>query len=334
MRDVKRAGDRDRPHLREVRQADGHQVGPQGEFLACSGYPECRNTMNFRREDGKIVAGEGGGRPDRREVPGVRRRDGDEARPLRPLPRVHPLPRLQGYEAALHRRLLPEGLRRLHHREALAPRQDVLRLLVVPELRLRVLGPPRNEACPQCGSAYLLDKYSKKTGPFIACPNKECGYRRDAEASGGDREQPRSASRRALPASPGLRGDGPEARASGSNHVGCRSLQGRWLAARRTPAALARCGSRNRCRGARRAGPRAAAGRCRSRSRGRRRTPRRRCARAPRRSAASPAAGSRRGARSVNSSCSVCAPSSNSGSRSARAERLELGAARGGTSRG
>ncbi len=29
--------------------------GRNGEFLACPGYPECRNTMNFRREDGKIV---------------------------------------------------------------------------------------------------------------------------------------------------------------------------------------------------------------------------------------------------------------------------------------
>ena len=29
--------------------------GRNGEFLACPGYPECRNTMNFRREDGNIV---------------------------------------------------------------------------------------------------------------------------------------------------------------------------------------------------------------------------------------------------------------------------------------
>ena len=29
--------------------------GRMGEFLACSGYPECRNTMNFRRDEGKIV---------------------------------------------------------------------------------------------------------------------------------------------------------------------------------------------------------------------------------------------------------------------------------------
>jgi DNA topoisomerase-1 len=40
---------------------------------------------------------------------------------------------------------------------------------------------PRNEPCPQCGSAWLVDKYSKRDGPFTACPNKECGYRRGAE---------------------------------------------------------------------------------------------------------------------------------------------------------
>ncbi len=29
--------------------------GRRGEFLACSGYPECKNTMEFKREDGRIV---------------------------------------------------------------------------------------------------------------------------------------------------------------------------------------------------------------------------------------------------------------------------------------
>ena len=52
---------------------------------------------------------------------------------------------------------------------------------------------PRNEACPTCGSAYLLEKFSKKTGPFIACPNKECDYRRQTEgapAEGGPGASP------------------------------------------------------------------------------------------------------------------------------------------------
>ena len=42
---------------------------------------------------------------------------------------------------------------------------------------------PRNEACPTWGSPYLLEKFSKKTGPFIACPNKECDYRRQVEGA-------------------------------------------------------------------------------------------------------------------------------------------------------
>ncbi|HZN92557.1 MAG TPA: type I DNA topoisomerase [Myxococcales bacterium] len=40
---------------------------------------------------------------------------------------------------------------------------------------------PLPEACPQCGSPYLLSKYSKRDGAYIACPNKECEYRRAVE---------------------------------------------------------------------------------------------------------------------------------------------------------
>jgi DNA topoisomerase-1 len=30
--------------------------GRTGSFLGCSGYPDCKNTQNFHRDDGKIVA--------------------------------------------------------------------------------------------------------------------------------------------------------------------------------------------------------------------------------------------------------------------------------------
>jgi DNA topoisomerase-1 len=52
-RDARREarGAADGPGLRALRQADDHQVGRRGEFLACSGYPECKNTKNFRRDD-------------------------------------------------------------------------------------------------------------------------------------------------------------------------------------------------------------------------------------------------------------------------------------------
>ena len=33
----------------------GVRLGKYGQFLACSNYPDCKNTKDFRREDGKIV---------------------------------------------------------------------------------------------------------------------------------------------------------------------------------------------------------------------------------------------------------------------------------------
>ena len=85
-----------------------------------------------------------------------------------------------------HRRHLPQGVRRLHQPSAApsaarpstaAPRY--------PKCDFVTWDRPRNEACPSCGSPYLLEKFSRKTGAFVACPEKECGYRRDTAAAAG-----------------------------------------------------------------------------------------------------------------------------------------------------
>ena len=79
------------------------------------------------------------------------RADDREARPVRLVPRVHALPRLQDDEADLARREVPEaGLRRVHRREAVAPRQAVLRLLELGEetVRLRRVGQAHPAAVP------------------------------------------------------------------------------------------------------------------------------------------------------------------------------------------
>ena len=122
--------------------------GRNGEFLACPGYPECRNTMNFRREDGKIV-------PEKEEDVPVEDKCPECGAPMvmkrgrfgRFLACTR-YPDCKGTKPRLDRRLLPEGLRRLHLGEALATRQDVLRLLVVPEVRLRELGPAAERGVP------------------------------------------------------------------------------------------------------------------------------------------------------------------------------------------
>ncbi|HEY3346582.1 MAG TPA: type I DNA topoisomerase, partial [Nitrospirota bacterium] len=40
---------------------------------------------------------------------------------------------------------------------------------------------PIPKKCPDCGGNYLIEKYSKKDGTRILCPNKECSYKEEPE---------------------------------------------------------------------------------------------------------------------------------------------------------
>src|SRR5437588_751703 len=51
-----------------------------------------------------------------------------------------------------------------------------------PKCKFAAWDRPLAEPCPKCGKPYLLAKYSRKEGPYIACPDKGCGYRREAPA--------------------------------------------------------------------------------------------------------------------------------------------------------
>jgi len=43
-------------------------------------------------------------------------------------------------------------------------------------------GKPLNEKCPECGSSYLVEKYLK-AGPVAQCPNAECKFKRELQAT-------------------------------------------------------------------------------------------------------------------------------------------------------
>ena len=49
-----------------------------------------------------------------------------------------------------------------------------------PECDFVAWGKPIAEACPDCGSAYLIEKYLK-AGAFAQCPNKECKFKKPLE---------------------------------------------------------------------------------------------------------------------------------------------------------
>ena len=50
-----------------------------------------------------------------------------------------------------------------------------------PKCKFTSANKPIAEKCPDCGSPYLVEK-TLKSGPVIACPNKECEYERPAPA--------------------------------------------------------------------------------------------------------------------------------------------------------
>ncbi len=162
--------------------------GRNGEFLACSNYPKCTNTKEFKRDDqGNIVAQEPTAPAASDEVcekcgkPMVRRRS-----------RFGEFLGCSGYPDC-------DGIKRLSaapvstgvacpeckEGEVFERRSRRGKLFFgcgrYPKCKFaswdRVVAQP----CPQCGSAYLVEKVTKREGARWQCPNKECGYQTAVE---------------------------------------------------------------------------------------------------------------------------------------------------------
>ena len=100
MRDLKARGEADRRGLREVRQADGHQVGAQRPLpglLRLSRVPQHQGVHAQRRRQ---PDGRAGDAPVGSDLPDLRLADGDQARPLRRVPGVLAVPRVQDDQPA------------------------------------------------------------------------------------------------------------------------------------------------------------------------------------------------------------------------------------------
>ena len=155
--------------------------GRNGEFLACPGYPDCRNTMNFRREeDGKIVPMKEEDVPVEDKCPecgaAMVMKRGRFGRFLA----CTRYPDCKGTKPVSIGVTCPKGCGGYVSEKRSKRGRTFYGCSSYPKCDFVSWDRPRNEACPKCGSAYLLDKFSKRTGPFVACPNKECDYRREA----------------------------------------------------------------------------------------------------------------------------------------------------------
>jgi DNA topoisomerase I len=167
--------------------------GRMGEFLACSGYPECRNTMNFRREAGKILP------VKEEEVPS------DEKCPSCGSPMVVKRGRFGRFLACSRYPdcktskpisigvTCPKACGGYVSERRSKRGRTFYGCSSYPNCDFVSWDRPRNEKCPQCGSAWLLEKYSKRDGPSVACPNRDCGYRREREEGEGEGARRRAA---------------------------------------------------------------------------------------------------------------------------------------------
>jgi DNA topoisomerase-1 len=158
--------------------------GRMGRFLACSGYPECKSTKDFIEEDGKIKVVE--------DIPT------DEICPTCNKAMVNKRGRFGRFLACSDyptckttKPITLKGVPCPDCGGGLAERKtrfgkSFFGCVKYPECKFAAWDKPIPGPCPQCGKAYLLSKYSKRDGAYIACPDKECGYRREAPAEGAD----------------------------------------------------------------------------------------------------------------------------------------------------
>ncbi len=161
--------------------------GRNGEFLACSNYPKCKNTKEFARDDqGTITAREPGPAAPTDEVcekcgkPMVRRRS-----------RFGEFLGCSGYPEC-------DGIKRMtsapvktgvacpecREGEILERRSRRGKLFYgcnrYPKCKFASWKKLIAQPCPTCGSPYLIEKVSKRTGVNWACPKEDCDYQVEA----------------------------------------------------------------------------------------------------------------------------------------------------------
>jgi DNA topoisomerase-1 len=153
--------------------------GRYGKFLACSGYPECRNTKNLEGEDDASAAeaeqlAAGKTCPECGGPMAVK--TGRTGRFLS----------CQKYPEC--KTALPLGIgvdcpEPKCDGEVVERRSKRGRVFFscsrYPDCEFASWDKPRNKSCPQCGGKFLVEKYGRDGKGTLRCPRKGCRYKED-----------------------------------------------------------------------------------------------------------------------------------------------------------
>lgn len=165
------------------------KFGKSGEFLACSGYPDCRYTTNFTRDEKGMIQPQER-QADQREVTGVCPLCGGDVI----LKKSHTGSRFHScanYPKCTHAAPFSTGVPCPKCEKGQLVEKSSKRGKIFyscnqyPNCDYALWDWPVNERCPDCDSPLLVRKVTRAKGTHIACPNPKCKFRKD----GGEEEE-------------------------------------------------------------------------------------------------------------------------------------------------
>ena len=162
------------------------KFGKNGEFLACSGYPECNNTTDFLRdENGKLQVIEK--KPQNLQKMGTCPKCGADM-VLKKAKTGNRFIACSNFPDCKHAMSYGTGVPCPNEgcegelvEKSTKGKKVFYACNQYPDCKYAVWNFPVQESCPQCNSPILLWKSTKSRGEHLACPEKECKYWREIE---------------------------------------------------------------------------------------------------------------------------------------------------------
>jgi DNA topoisomerase I len=151
--------------------------GRFGEFLACSDYPDCKTTISLKNKNAQK-------KYETKESDEVCEKCGKKM--LIKQSKGSEFLACSGYPKCKNIKPIPLDIK--------CPKENCGGDLVqkrgrnrkffwgctkYPDCNYATWFKPVNMKCPDCGHSFLVTKYSKEKGNYIACPNEDCSYTQD-----------------------------------------------------------------------------------------------------------------------------------------------------------